>query len=30
MAGKSEPSDHVPFFYFDMFDLGYEAGGEVD
>jgi len=30
MAGKSEPYDHLPFFYSDMFDLGYEAVGEVD
>jgi 3-phenylpropionate/trans-cinnamate dioxygenase ferredoxin reductase subunit len=25
MAGKSEPYDHLPFFYSDMFELGYEA-----
>ena len=30
MAGNSEPYDHLPFFYSDMFDLGYEAVGEVD
>lgn len=30
MAGKSEPYQHLPFFYSDMFDLGYEAVGEVD
>lgn len=30
MAGKSEPYDHLPFFYSDMFDLGYEAIGDVD
>jgi 3-phenylpropionate/trans-cinnamate dioxygenase ferredoxin reductase subunit len=30
MAGKSEPYLHQPFFYSDMFDLGYEAVGEVD
>ena len=30
MAGKSEPYDHLPFFYSDMFELGYEAVGEVD
>jgi 3-phenylpropionate/trans-cinnamate dioxygenase ferredoxin reductase subunit len=30
MAGKSEPYHHMPFFYSDMFDLGYEAVGEVD
>jgi 3-phenylpropionate/trans-cinnamate dioxygenase ferredoxin reductase component len=30
MAGRSEPYDHLPFFYSDMFELGYEAVGEVD
>ncbi len=30
MAGKSESYDHLPFFYSDMFELGYEAIGEVD
>ena len=30
MAGRSEPYDHLPFFYSDMFDLGYEAVGDVD
>jgi 3-phenylpropionate/trans-cinnamate dioxygenase ferredoxin reductase component len=30
MAGANQPYDHVPFFYSDMFDLGYEAVGEVD
>jgi len=30
MAGKSEPYYHLPFFYSDLFDLGYEAVGEVD
>jgi hypothetical protein len=30
MAGKTEPYHHLPFFYSDMFDLGYEAVGEVD
>ena len=30
MAGKSETYHHLPFFYSDMFDLGYEAVGEVD
>ncbi len=30
MAGKSEPYHHLPFFYSDMFELGYEAVGEVD
>ena len=24
------PYDHLPFFYSDLFDLGYEAVGEVD
>jgi len=30
MAGKSEPYHHLPFFYSNLFDLGYEAVGEVD
>jgi NADPH-dependent 2,4-dienoyl-CoA reductase/sulfur reductase-like enzyme len=30
MAGKSEPYHHLPFFYSDLFELGYEAVGEVD
>jgi 3-phenylpropionate/trans-cinnamate dioxygenase ferredoxin reductase component len=30
MAGANEPYDYMPFFYSDMFDLGYEAVGEVD
>lgn len=30
MAGESEPYLHLPFFYSDLFDLGYEAVGEVD
>lgn len=30
MAGQSEPYHHLPFFYSDMFELGYEAVGEVD
>jgi len=30
MAGANQPYDHVPFFYSDLFDLGYEAVGEVD
>jgi 3-phenylpropionate/trans-cinnamate dioxygenase ferredoxin reductase component len=30
MAGASTPYDHLPFFYSDLFDLGYEAVGEVD
>jgi NADPH-dependent 2,4-dienoyl-CoA reductase/sulfur reductase-like enzyme len=30
MAGKAEPYHHLPFFYSDLFDLGYEAVGELD
>ena len=30
MAGADEPYDHLPFFYSDMFELGYEAVGELD
>jgi NADPH-dependent 2,4-dienoyl-CoA reductase/sulfur reductase-like enzyme len=30
MAGAGQPYDHIPFFYSDLFDLGYEAVGEVD
>jgi 3-phenylpropionate/trans-cinnamate dioxygenase ferredoxin reductase component len=30
MAGKSVPYRHLPFFYSDMFELGYEAVGELD
>ena len=30
MAGESEPYRHLPFFYSDMFELGYEAVGELD
>jgi 3-phenylpropionate/trans-cinnamate dioxygenase ferredoxin reductase component len=30
MAGLSEPYDHLPSFYSDMFELGYEAVGELD
>jgi NADPH-dependent 2,4-dienoyl-CoA reductase/sulfur reductase-like enzyme len=30
MAGKSEAYRHLPFFYSDLFDLGYEAVGELD
>ena len=30
MAGASEPYDHLPLFYSDLFELGYEAVGEVD
>jgi 3-phenylpropionate/trans-cinnamate dioxygenase ferredoxin reductase component len=30
MAGADEPYDHIPFFYSDLFELGYEAVGDVD
>jgi NADPH-dependent 2,4-dienoyl-CoA reductase/sulfur reductase-like enzyme len=30
MAGAEIPYHHLPFFYSDMFDMGYEAVGEVD
>jgi len=30
MAGRHESYDHLPFFYSDLFDLGYEAVGELD
>jgi NADPH-dependent 2,4-dienoyl-CoA reductase/sulfur reductase-like enzyme len=30
MAGKGSPYHHLPFFYSDLFDLGYEAVGELD
>jgi 3-phenylpropionate/trans-cinnamate dioxygenase ferredoxin reductase subunit len=30
MAGAAEPYDYLPFFYSDLFDLGYEAVGELD
>jgi NADPH-dependent 2,4-dienoyl-CoA reductase/sulfur reductase-like enzyme len=30
MAGKDAPYHHLPFFYSDLFDLGYEAVGELD
>jgi NADPH-dependent 2,4-dienoyl-CoA reductase/sulfur reductase-like enzyme len=30
MAGAAQPYDHLPFFYSDLFDLGYEAVGELD
>ena len=30
MAGMTEPYEHLPFFYSDMLELGYEAVGEVD
>jgi len=30
MAGAAAPYDYLPFFYSDLFDLGYEAVGQVD
>ncbi len=30
MAGEDVRCDHLPFFYSDLFDLGYEAVGEID
>jgi 3-phenylpropionate/trans-cinnamate dioxygenase ferredoxin reductase subunit len=30
MAGAAEPYLHLPFFYSDLFDLGYEAVGDLD
>ena len=30
MAGAATAYDHLPFFYSDLFDLGYEAVGDVD
>jgi 3-phenylpropionate/trans-cinnamate dioxygenase ferredoxin reductase subunit len=30
MAGADESYDHLPYFYSDLFDLGYEAVGELD
>lgn len=30
MAGSDERYNHLPFFYSDLFDLGYEAVGELD
>jgi NADPH-dependent 2,4-dienoyl-CoA reductase/sulfur reductase-like enzyme len=30
MAGQSEVYRHLPFFYSDLFELGYEAVGEID
>jgi NADPH-dependent 2,4-dienoyl-CoA reductase/sulfur reductase-like enzyme len=30
MAGAGEPYDHLPLFYSDLFELGYEAVGEAD
>ncbi len=30
MVGESAPYDYLPFFYSDLFELGYEAVGELD
>jgi len=30
MAGQATPYQHQPYFYSDLFDLGYEAVGELD
>jgi NADPH-dependent 2,4-dienoyl-CoA reductase/sulfur reductase-like enzyme len=30
LAGRLTPYDHLPFFYSDLFDLGYEAVGDTD
>jgi 3-phenylpropionate/trans-cinnamate dioxygenase ferredoxin reductase subunit len=30
MAGGSFPYNHLPFFYSDLFDIGYEAVGDLD
>jgi 3-phenylpropionate/trans-cinnamate dioxygenase ferredoxin reductase component len=30
MAGADKPYDYLPFFYSDLFELGYEAVGDVD
>ncbi|WP_187148239.1 NAD(P)/FAD-dependent oxidoreductase [Methylococcus capsulatus] len=30
MAGEASPYRHLPYFYSDLFDLGYEAVGELD
>jgi 3-phenylpropionate/trans-cinnamate dioxygenase ferredoxin reductase component len=30
MAGETVPYTHLPFFYSDLFDLGYEAVGDLD
>ena len=30
MAGEKQVYDHMPFFYSDLFDLGYEAVGETN
>jgi NADPH-dependent 2,4-dienoyl-CoA reductase/sulfur reductase-like enzyme len=30
MAGDAVPYEHLPFFYSDLFDIGYEAVGDLD
>lgn len=30
MAGAAETYDHMPYFFSDLFDFGYEAVGEID
>ena len=30
MAGDETPYTHIPYFYSDLFDVGYEAVGEID
>lgn len=30
MTGQPEPYDHIPMFYSDLFELGYEAAGRLD
>ena len=30
MAGADEPYDYLPYFYSDLFELGYEAVGDAD
>jgi NADPH-dependent 2,4-dienoyl-CoA reductase/sulfur reductase-like enzyme len=30
MAGEEEPYTHLPYFYSDLFDVSYEAVGEID
>jgi 3-phenylpropionate/trans-cinnamate dioxygenase ferredoxin reductase component len=30
MAGDEKPYNHLPFFYSDLFEIGYEAVGELD
>ena len=30
MAGESFPYHHLPYFYSDLFDIGYEAVGKTD